>query len=431
MRLLIVSPHFPPTNAPDMQRARTALPWLLARGWSVAVLAVDPRDVAAPTDDALLASVPAGVRVERVRAWPLALTRHLGLRTLGLRAIGGLARGGDALIRDFQPDIVFFTTTQFVLTSLGRRWKRRHGVPFVVDLQDPWVTDYYAQPGAPRPPGGWKYRIAHTLAKHLEPRSFRPAAGFVSVSAAYLANLHARYAWFAQRPQAVIPFGADAKETVSGRTSQPAFTREPGRLHLVSVGAVGPIMQPAIRALLTAVRGLVDRDQSWASRLRLHFVGTSYAAAEQSRPSVQPLATELGLGDLVEESPARVPWAVAQATLRAADGLVIPTSDDPGYTPSKLAGTFLAERPVLLVARAGTPAALTSAELGLARLLDPTQRDDGALAAFLLEIADPREPWRTTRRADVFENVHSARARTGQLADFLEQAAASNRPSSA
>ena len=40
-KLLIVSPHFPPINAPDMQRIRMSLPYYRKCGWDPVVLTVD------------------------------------------------------------------------------------------------------------------------------------------------------------------------------------------------------------------------------------------------------------------------------------------------------------------------------------------------------------------------------------------------------
>ena len=37
-KVLIVSPHFPPVNAPDMQRTRLALPYLRACGWELSLI---------------------------------------------------------------------------------------------------------------------------------------------------------------------------------------------------------------------------------------------------------------------------------------------------------------------------------------------------------------------------------------------------------
>lgn len=424
--LLIVSPHFPPVNAPDMHRARTALPYLLDLGWKATVLCVDPRDVAAPRDERLADSIPGEIRIERCRAWPLNITRWVGMRTLSWRAWLSLNRSGCRLIREIRPDLIFFTTTQFQLVSLGPRWKRSFGVPFVVDIQDPWVTDYYSRSGAPHPPGGWKYKVAHAVAAYLEPRTFEPAAGFVSVSPAYLNDLVARYPWFSSKPTTVIPFGVDDREFASAiATEQPAFERMPGRLHLVSVGAAGPIMAASLTVLFQQLRALRDRVPEVAASLQMHFIGTSYAPAGAAKLSVKPIAIGFGVGDLVFESTGRIPWYVAQATMHAADGLILLGSDDSGYTPSRLAGCFMAAKPCLIVALNDSGASRLNGELGLGVQLDPSGTTPNALGDFVADIQNPSPQWPTRRAEELFRKQFTALARTKALAAFLEIAVSS------
>ena len=64
-RVLVVSPHFPPMNAPDMQRVRMSLPHFEEFGWRPYVLAAEATgsDVLEPL---LLRTLPPDVRVERV-----------------------------------------------------------------------------------------------------------------------------------------------------------------------------------------------------------------------------------------------------------------------------------------------------------------------------------------------------------------------------
>jgi hypothetical protein len=72
--VLIVSPNFPPINAPDHQRIRTSLPYLDQYGWRAAVLAVCPSFVEASTDAELLRTVPPGTNVYWTKALPAGLT---------------------------------------------------------------------------------------------------------------------------------------------------------------------------------------------------------------------------------------------------------------------------------------------------------------------------------------------------------------------
>ena len=158
-RLLIVSPHFPPVNTPDMQRIRMSLPHFVDAGWEVVILTVDDREPLAPVEPDLLATIPRAVRVLRAGAFSRSWSRFVGVNNLGLRTLPFLYLAGRDLLSRQAFDLIYFSTTQFIVCTLGRLWRAEFGAPYVIDLQDPWLSDYYQQPGAPPPPGGWKYRV--------------------------------------------------------------------------------------------------------------------------------------------------------------------------------------------------------------------------------------------------------------------------------
>lgn len=432
-RVLIVSPHFPPTNAPDHQRVRMSLPYFAENGWEPVVLAVDAAQVEGPRDPWLAETLPAGVEIHRTGALPARWARRVGFGNIAYRAWFQLRAAGDRLLAGKRFDLVYFSTTQFVATTLGARWRKKFGVPFVVDIQDPWRTDYYERPGAPRPPGGWKYRFARWQAERLEERAWRDAAGFVSVSENYLVQLRGRYPWFAQKPARVIPFGAPEADFdfVRNRADiAPAFAREPGKIHLVNVGAVGPIMRTAIERLCASLAALRASDPGLVMRLRFHFIGTSYAAGGRAEPSVAPVAAAHGVGDLVEEQTARVPYFVALKTMLAADALVVPGSDDPGYNPSKLAPCFLAAKPVLALAPPGSTFEHTVQELGFATLVSTASATpEVAVRDFLRTLLpSPSTALPAMRNQARFETTHTARARTRQQCELLAEALATSAP---
>lgn len=421
-RVLVVAPHFAPVNAPDGQRVRQALRHLAACGWDAEVLCIDPADVEAPTDPLLAATLPADLPVWRERALPLRLTRRLGLRTLGWRAYPVLRRRGMQLLKERTFDLVFFSTTQWPVLLAGPAWKRHFGIPYVVDIQDPWCTDFYERPGAPRPPGGWKYQVARLLAKALERRCFSGAAGFVSVSDAYLEDLGRRHAWFRARVSATIPFGADQAEfSEAERLPPPYFVcREPDRVHLVYVGAAGPIMRPALGFLFESLRRALDDFPALSTRLRLHFIGTSYAPGGVAEPYVRNLAQALGVGALVSERTSRIGYFEALRTLAAADCLLILGSSDRAYSPSKLANTLFAGRPVLALLPADSAAqgALCAAE-GVSCFDPGEQAGMPRLAAVLKGLGKAAE--RACTPSDAVTERHGAAALARRLADVFDR----------
>jgi hypothetical protein len=353
--VLIVSPHFPPVNAPDHQRVRMSLPYLAEFGWQAHVLAVDPRFVDGFLDPALSRTLPDDVPVTRVVALPAGLTRRVGLGGLGLRALGPLALAGDRLLRSRGFDLVYFSTTIFPTLNLGPVWKRRWGVPYVLDMQDPWVSDYYDRTGT-RPPGGrMKYAFTQWLARRGEPRAMRGAARVISVSPDYPATLRRRYPELPAGRFVVLPFGASERDAEYVRTNEvrhTVFDRADGLLHWTYLGRGGADMARALRGLFLALRRLRESDPR-TSRLRLHFVGTSYAGRGRGQPTVVPLAQEAGVGDLVHEQTDRIPYLEGLALLRTSDAVLLIGSDDPGYSASKVYPCVLAGRPLLAVLHRG------------------------------------------------------------------------------
>lgn len=351
MHLLLVSPRFPPTSAADSQRLRLLLPHLASQGCSAEVLAVDPRDCSAGLDPWQAEHLPADLPVHRVRGLSLRCARLPGLGSVEARCFQPLLRAGNDLLRSCQFDAVYFSTTAFGSFRLGPLWKRRHGVPFFLDYQDPWVNDHYRRHPQISPPGGrLKYAIADCLNRFHEPRVLRHASGYTAVSAAYPAALQERYPFASSIPSLVLPFPGsdqDFENLDSFPTNELPFNPQDGLIHWVSIGRGGADLHVALSGLFEAIR--CHAPAELRRRLRLHFFGTSYAPAGRGKPSITPLAQRYGLADLVEERTDRLPLSLSLACLKAADGLLVLGSNDPGYTASKLYPYLLARRPLLAI----------------------------------------------------------------------------------
>lgn len=350
-RVLIISPHFPPVNAADMQRVRMLLPFFLENGWQAVVLAVEPEQVASPLDPWLVDGLPAEVPVHRVKALGLRWSKVPGLGTLGLRAQWALGNAGDKLLASGTFDLVYFSTTVFDVLRLGPRWKRKFGVPFVLDYQDPWVNDYYREHPSVVPPGGrLKYWVISTVHRWTEPRVLRHCLGITSVSPAYPTQLDARYPWLMGVPRLVQPFPGAQRDFVRVNSSPGCnrfFNAGDGHIHWVYIGVIVEGMLPALRALFKAISTAMPSEE--LSRLRMYFIGTSYAPNGRATPKVLPLAIDFGLSDQVVEQCDRIPYVDALRCLTEADALLAIGSDDPGYTASKIYPYLLAHKPLLAV----------------------------------------------------------------------------------
>lgn len=425
-RVLIVSPHFPPANFPDMHRVRQSLPYFEQFGWETVTLAVEADSIEGAKDPDLLATIPPDAEVHRVRAVNVRRTRPVGLGSLALRAGMALYREGKRLLAERPFDLVYFSTTQYPVTVLGPLWKRRFGVPFVIDLQDPWRGDHYLHvPRSERPPKFW---ISYALDATLEPLALRGADGFVSVSESYCRTLRERYDGVAPEDRClVLPFGGPATDfDVLDRLSldNPFFERRPDRTNVVYVGRGGHDMARAANAVFGALAdGLRDQPDLFEP-VRLYFIGTDYAPDDRARETIRPLAEAFGVADRVTEHPHRVTYFEALNLLREADLTLVPGSDDPAYTASKLYPYILARRPLLAVFHESSSVVRVLGETGAGQAVtfgtetpdaDVRTRTREALAAML-----ERLPFVPATDWDAFE-PYTAREMTRRQAEFFDQ----------
>lgn len=374
-RLLIVSAHFPPVNAPDMQRVRMSLPHFVDAGWEVVVLTVDDRAPLAPLEPELLTTLPRPVRIVRAPLFSRGWTRWIGINNLGLRSLPFLYSIGTRLLAEQAFDLVYFSTTQFVLCPLGRLWRREFGVPYVIDLQDPWLNDYYSQPGAPRPPGGWKYLFAYASAKLLEGWTLRRCAHVISVSATYLEVLRRRYPWFTAAHGSVVTFGAPDADLALVRQRAPQTPRllpDTRTIKIAYAGRLGGDMLPALDLLFAATAQLGDD----VPTLEFFFYGTSYARAGQGEATTTALAAKHGISARVHESPARIGYLDALQLLLETDIAILIGSEDRAYSPSKIYPTLITGKPTLALAPRDSVLETKLRELGGASLVtfDPAHR---------------------------------------------------------
>lgn len=351
-RVLIVSPRWVPFGSPDMQRVRMSLTYYQENGWEPIILCVKPSRINGSKEPDLAATIPQDVRTYHCEAIPAGLARVAGIGSLGLRSLRHLWRSGAAIIQRERIDLVFVSTTEFLACIAARLWNRSTGVPYIIDIQDPWRTTHYAETGTP-PPGGWKYLFARLVARVFEERSFFGASGFISVSPRYLEDLRQRYPWMRSRLTETIEFGGSAGDHAAARSLAAAslspLSRSSGEVHLVYTGAAGPIGQPALDALFRAVRALTQSRPEEARRLRIHFVGTSYDGTGDAVPSILPVAARWGMESHVHEVPTRTGYLQSLRWQSDADGLLLLATADPSYSPSKLYPYFLSGKPILAI----------------------------------------------------------------------------------
>lgn len=350
--VVIIAPDFSPSSLPSAIRPRLLANHLGAFGWHPVVITTRPEFYDHPLDFDNENLVEADVEVIRTTAIPSASARRFGFGDIGMRSLRAHWQALRALVAERTVDLILISVPPCVPMLLGRKAKRTFGIPYVLDYQDPWGSDaWWKVPRAQRPP---KWPLAWMLAKVLEPLAVSQASALTGVSLGateYAATLQPGV------PRTEIPFGAEPREFAFLRRRpriNPVFNPQDGKLHLVYTGVIIPGMYPALRAVLQAVRLLMESEPGLTDRLELHFIGTSYAPCDPV-PQILPLAEEAGVAHLVTERAARVSYLDALQILLDSTCLLIIGTGEAHYTPSKIFPCALAGKPILALLHEASP----------------------------------------------------------------------------
>jgi len=291
-RVLMVSPHFPPDTSAGAHRVRLLAPYLAEFGWEPTVMTVETSAYEGRLDPDLARLVPAGLRIVRARAWSPGRTRWLGIGDLGLRSFHGLKHACEELLRQERFDALFITIYPTYTALLGPILKRKYGLPFVLDYQDPWVGSWGLDAG----PGGvpdFKSKVSRAIAARLEPIAARSADALTAVSARTYEDVLARIPDARPRTCAAIPLGVDVTDLAALRQTSrrhPCFDAADGHVHVSYVGTLLPKGHAIAQSVCVALARIRERHPDLFERLRVHFIGTSNQRDSQSQPCALPMA---------------------------------------------------------------------------------------------------------------------------------------------
>lgn len=383
-RLLIISPYFAPSNAADMQRIRMSLPYYKQYGWDAEVVTVQQHYLDVPTDDLLTETIPGDIKVHTVKAFNKKWTQKLGFGSIAFRSYWHFSKRVDELLAGKKFDLIYFSTTQFPLCVLGAHWKKRFGVPYVIDMQDPWYSRYYHnRPKDERPA---KFRFSYTLHKYLEPIAMKNVSGLTSVSEGYITDLKDRYPVIKNIPSATITFGSFMPDLNIAIKNKDRFINllDANCKNVIYIGRGGMDMYKAITPVFKMLKQGLNEQPQLYKKLKLYFIGTSYAPPGTGSFTILPLAKQLGVENNVIELTDRIGYYHALATLKQADALFIPGSDDPKYTASKIYPYLLVKKPLLAVFNSKSSALTILKQCGVtnAYSYDATAQIESKITAF-------------------------------------------------
>lgn len=340
-KILIISPHFPPSNLTSVHRARLFSQYLPDFNWEPIVLTVDEKYYEEKPDYNLARLVSPDTRVEKVNASKVYFPRIIG--DIGLRAFFILYRKAKRLIEKEKIDFVYIIIPSFYGALWGRMLNRSTGVKYGIDYIDPWVHLF---------PGGGKIFsrawFATRLSRILEPVAIKNASLISGVAESYYSDVFNRNKRLHNHCMAItLPPAAEQKDfekVIELGLKHFLFERNSDKIQLVYAGA----MQPTSFNLLESVFMAIDKAPEQFKNVEFHFIGTGRTSNDPTGYNIKPMAEKYGLWQKqVFEYPARIPYLDVLVHLNAADGVFILGSTEPHYTPSKVYQAVLSGKPIL------------------------------------------------------------------------------------
>lgn len=425
-KIIIVSPHFPPSNLAAVHRSRLFARHLPSFGWEPIILTVHHSHYEEALDWNLHQLLPADLRIEHTTALPIKPFRIIG--DIGLRGMPFLLAKLRKLVMKENADFVYIPIPSFYGALLGRAIHALTGVPYGIDYIDPWVHEFA---------GSEKKFSRHwwstKLANLLEPIAVKKASLITGVAAGYYKPVYERYTHLSNSTiHAAMPYGGEKTDHVTLHKLNLApylFQKNPQKFVFIYAGA----MLPKAYGPLGRIFEQIKNNKDYFQNFEFHFIGTGKSPNDVNGYNIKPVAEEYGLWQRsIFEYPKRIPYLDVLVHLSVADGVFVLGSTEPHYTPSKVYQGILSEKPVFAVLHQESTASQVIAEskAGIVITFDGENDLDTISEAFIdkLEVfrqfAIEFDPERVDHTA--FEQ-YSAYNVTKVLADHLNLAVEKNR----
>lgn len=420
-RILIIYPHFPPSNLAGVHRARLFAQHLPSFGWRPIILTVHEDYYEEELDWNLHKLLPEDLRIEKVKAFTITSPRLIG--DIGLRAFLQLNKKAKQLIKKEQIDFVYIPIPSFYCALLGRMLHRSTGINYGIDYIDPWVHEF---------PGSDKLFSRHwfttKLAKWLEPIAVKKASLITGVAEGYYEPVFERNPFL--RTQAVagaMPYGGELRDhiIVNGLKLKPyLFDNKKDKTVLVYAGA----MLPKAYSVLNAVFKSIQANPETFNQLEIHFIGTGKTPNDENGYNIKPMAEKYGLWhSVVFEYPKRIPYMDVLVHLNIADGIFIVGSTESHYTPSKTYQGILSEKPIFSILHKDSSAVTLLSEENLGGILTFNGEEDVQSIEEKFPVAFENFKYFLSDfnaedvNKEIF-NAYSARNVTSKLAALLDKA---------
>ncbi len=337
--LLIIYPHWAPSNLAGVHRSRLISNFLTEFDWQPHVLTVKSEFYEEKPDFDLLKTVNPSTKVYHTNAMkPPKYIRFFG--DIALRAMPHLYKAAKKIIKEQQIDFIWIPIPSFYTAILGRLLHHSTKIPYGIDYIDPWVNGFvdYDKPFT----RAW---VSNQLASKLEPFSVKKASLISGVSTAYYQGVLNRN--FKHKPieHVGMPYGFDPQDhEITLENIDLPWAMHPNCKPWVYAGAFLPKSHYFLQLLFESINELRIEDK-WDETIRLYFLGTGSYKAQ----SIAEYAKENHLSDIVTEDRSRFAFLHILNFLAASAGVCVIGSTEKHYTASKIFQSLLSKKPVFSI----------------------------------------------------------------------------------
>lgn len=346
--ILIIYPHWPPSNLAGVHRARLIANFLPKLGWHPIVLTVNEEYYDEPLDKDITKTVSPQVEVHKVNASnPLTFFGKRIIGDIGLRGFSQLYQKAMVIIREQKPDFLWIPIPSFYIALLGRLLHQKTGILYGIDYIDPWVSKL-ADYDTLFSKAWWSQQ----LAKLLEPVAVKKASLISGVSRPYYQAVLERNFQNCSIAQVAMPYGFDPADhqIILKNLSLPWEKNKPVKA-FVYAGAFLPQSHLFIDYLFQSIQQL-QKSVSWDDSIKLYFLGTGHYGGKQLRD----YAADYGISSTVHEINERFPYLHILNFLSRAQGVMVIGSTEKHYTASKTFQSLLSGKPVFTIFHAESSA---------------------------------------------------------------------------
>lgn len=369
-KVLIISPHFPPSNLAAVHRSRLFAQHLPSFGWEPIILTVDEKYYEEDHDYNLTKLLADDLRIIKVKAFNSTKPRIIG--DIGLRSFFQLYKEAKQVIKKEKVDFLYIPIPSFYVALLGRLLHSSTGVKYGIDYIDPWVHTFHsAKPSL-------RHSLSTFFAKVLEPIAIKKTSLITGVAEGYYKDVFKRNRHLKNTCVAgAMPYGGEKKdhEKIKSLDIEPyLFSKKDDKVQLIYAGAMLPKAYEPLEMILKAISAFKENYTS----LEIHFIGTGSRINDPESFNIKPIAEKYGLWqDIIFEYPARIPYLDVLVHLDASDGIFILGSTEPHYTPSKTYQGVLSGKPILALLHKDSTAlnVINNTNAGIAYAFAPDKLD--------------------------------------------------------